>query len=152
MLIMINYLSNNFILIVAGIFLLIISGCSNCDFVKNENNISPTNKNEKILKTIITEKLGKTYSSKNNYSNSYSILQSNEIQNPSQSVNKFKFIIVDLSKNEIIFEDELLNANVDWVSEFIVQVSKVPGIIKKDYEAPPIIYKFDVLQKIKINN
>ena len=149
---MINCTINKVLLLVLGIFLLFFNSCSNCDSVKNQNNISSTNKNGKILKTIIAEKLGKTYSTKNNISNSYSILLRDEIQSPNQSVNKSKFLIVDLSNNEIIFEDELLNANVDWISEFIVQVGKVPNMIKKDNEATSIIYKFDVLQRIKINN
>ncbi|NUM80758.1 hypothetical protein HUU42_08125 [bacterium] len=65
-------------------------------------------------------------------------------------VNSVSFFIFDLKEQIVVFEDALANVSVEWKSNEQVQVTKIPGTVKKDNQELKG-YIFDVKSKKKID-
>ena len=62
------------------------------------------------------------------------------------------FFIYDLNKENILFEDSLMNARVSWINNSQVQVEFIPEIISEDENQAKSGYIYDVnmMQKLPI--
>jgi hypothetical protein len=129
--------------------MLLITGCANCDNVRQEN----TKLLKKLsLNEIAKEKFGSKFSVVKNESETYAICSKTYESYQASLVKKESFFIFDLLNNEIIFEDDIANSNVYWESDNLITVSRIPGMIKREgNEKNKLkIYSYNVLEKRKI--
>jgi hypothetical protein len=131
--------------------LLLAIGCANCDQSKLENRMESPNKS---IKEIALEKFGKEHKIIKNNSKTYAICLQTIRKAKPPIMNNPRFFVYDFEKSEIIFEDKIVNGNVNWESDSLVSVSRIPGMLKKDSENKTghKVYSFDVKTKKKIYN
>ena len=137
-----------FILIVAGLTLPGFQ-CSNSNNSKKESEITTDTLH---LKNIAKEKFGSNYDISNNRSATHAIvteLYKGKIATP--VVQKLNYFIFDYAENEIIFEDKLSNASVNWTNDSLITVSRPIGVIKKDSNSPTssVLYTYNVKERKK---
>jgi hypothetical protein len=122
-------------------------GCSQCDVTKNESILKKKVQN---INSIAREKFSK-YNIVNNQTGNYALVIKNIENAKSPVINKQFFFVFEYDSNEIIFEDEVVDAKVFWETDNLVTVSRIPGMIKKDSETKGgnKVYSFDVLKKKK---
>jgi hypothetical protein len=127
---------------------LLFLGCSHCDITKIEKKLIKQDQN---INSVARDKFNSKFKTINNQSGNFALVIDNFKDSKSPVVNKQSFFIFDLTSNEVIFEDEVVNAKVFWESNNLVTVSRIPGMIKKDSETKEghKIYSFDVLEKKK---
>ncbi|MBX2971093.1 MAG: hypothetical protein KF803_17125 [Cyclobacteriaceae bacterium] len=111
---------NKVLLLTACIGVFNLSGsCSSSRKVKPEQ-----------INSLIQEKLGPNFTQETNSKGNFSLY----IQNLTETDDKIalKFIVVDVAKNTIIYENSFLPGHVKWHSDTALEVLSLPGIIEAD--------------------
>ena len=101
-------------------------------------------------KTISLEKYGQNIEYLMNSSKTHVICLKRNKPTPQIPQSRISFFIYDIKKDEIIFEESFIDAEVRWKSEYQVEVKITPGIVSGDETAEDFIYVYDVTLRRKI--
>ncbi len=63
--------------------------------------------------------------------------------------NSKKFLVFDIERDSVIFRDNIVNGEVNWINEYDMSVLEFPGIIKKGDESIKSKYKYNVISRRK---
>jgi len=100
--------------------------------------------------SLAVEKYGNDFEYFFNSPKTYVICLKRNKPTPQIPQYQISFFIYDLKKNEIIFEESSIDAEVEWRNDHQVQVKITPGIISGDETTDDFTYVYDVTSRKKI--
>ncbi|PID58703.1 MAG: hypothetical protein CR986_07525 [Ignavibacteriae bacterium] len=125
--------------------------CSDCYTKKEKIAKQEEEKNlEMTINKKAKEKFGRNYKLIPNNTKDYYICKKESNLSPNEFINKIKFFIYSTTTKEIIFEDEIINGSLLWLNNNKIKVSRIPGMVKKNYDNDNILYYYDVIKKSKL--
>ena len=111
---------------------------------------SQRSSNSQTYKSIAAGKYGKGIEYLFNEPKTYVVCLKRVKPTAQAPQNQTSFFIYDLEKEEIIFEESSIDAEVKWKSDTQVEVKITPGIISGDETEDDFIYLYDVRSRKKI--
>lgn len=101
---------------------------------------------------LAKERFNDNYSIQMNSDKSYVLCFTKSLDGKEQA--PLKYFLYDLNNEKIIFEDAVGPGSVQWINDYQIQVSVIPGIIKgeENFEGNISGYIYDTKKKKKIVN
>ena len=62
-----------------------------------------------------------------------------------------KFIILESKTGMEIYQDSVVNGDVSWVDDYVIQVKAQKGVLDRNYSSDAVYY-YDIIKKQKILN
>lgn len=110
------------------ISILILGGCSSNEVAKNEIN---TKYSKQHFTELAKTKYGKTYRSlESPDKKSILCFSSNEDIYKKGSV--IDYFVFNKNENSIVYENQVLNGQISWYSNYELKITTIPGMIKKN--------------------
>ena len=131
----------SFILIIVFTAFLIACHTSKTDIQKS---------GEQDYKAIAIEKYGPSVEYIFNSPKTHVICLKRNKPNPQIPQHQISFFIYDLEKDEVIFEESSIDAEVEWKNDHQAQIKITPGIVSGDEIPEDFIYIYDVESGKKI--
>ena len=127
-----------------AILLLIFWNCSGGRYTIS-NNI----KTNKEYKVFAEEKIKSGYKIIYNSDSSFVIYQKSINVEPAHPQNSISFIIYDVNKDKIIYEESVQDGNIEWQNDYLVKIVNRHGIVSQEMKASNIqIQYYDVKKNI----
>ena len=129
-----------------AIIFLIFCNCSSSRYVSS-NNIK-TNKGYQVFEE---EKIKSGYNLIYNSDSSFVIYQKssyNESRRPQRTID---FLIYDLIKDKVIYEENIQDGSIDWLNDHVVKIVNRHGIVSQEKNASNFqIQYYDVKKNINV--
>lgn len=112
------------------------------------------------LRDIAAQKLGDTYNLIFNSDSTLLIAYHNILTTKEKSKKEnragfplppLKFFIYNIKNSQVIFEDNLSNGEVSWLTRTQVKIQTIPGTVKVNDDKKSTGYIYDVILQRKIN-
>ena len=104
--------------------------------------------NENSIEEVAIKKYKDNIHYLSNKNKTFTICYRKEAETALKPYPPLKFFVFDETKKEIIFEDNLANGSIEWISMYQFQVKIIPGIVSIESDKMPG-YVFDVKEKKK---
>ena len=123
---------NPVLLIPAYLLVLLLTNCKPTLLTQSGN------KSEQI----VIDRIGASYQRYPNPTNEYVLFVQD--RDETQALHERKFLLIEMNTGRLVMEDTFTRGHVKWVSGYIIEISRLPGIVREDEDTADYLQHVDV--------